>query len=78
MTMTIAEVLIRLQRSCDRLGSQRAWAAKHGVSAAYVSDVLMGRKEPGPAILEPLGLIAETVYREVGRAPRPMRLSNND
>lgn len=43
--------------------SQTAWAKKHGVSAAYVSDVLAGRREPGKLILDALGLERVTSYR---------------
>ena len=37
-------------------GSIRALARKWGVSAPYLSDVLLGRREIGPKILVPLGL----------------------
>jgi hypothetical protein len=69
MSLSIDDVLERLQRSCDRLGSQKAWAKKYNVSAAYVCDVLQHRRDPGPSILEALGLVAVTVYREANRAP---------
>jgi hypothetical protein len=32
-------------------GSLRAWARAHDLSAAYVSDVLNCRRDPGPSIL---------------------------
>jgi hypothetical protein len=62
MSLSINDVLERLQRSCDRLDSQKAWAEKHNVSTAYVCDVLQHRRDPGPSILEALGLVAVTVY----------------
>jgi hypothetical protein len=34
------------------------------VSAAYVSDVLLGRREPGPSILKPLGLRVVVRYEK--------------
>jgi DNA-binding transcriptional regulator YdaS (Cro superfamily) len=43
--------------------SQAAWARKHGVSPAYVSDVINGRREPGPAILDALGIERVVTYR---------------
>ena len=33
-----------------------------GVTPQYLSDVYAGRREPGPAILEPLGLKGEMFY----------------
>ena len=67
--MTADDVRKLLQRACDDAGSQRAWAMRHGVSVVYVNDVLGGNREPGPAILQVLGLEAErrTTYRKVTR-----------
>jgi hypothetical protein len=46
-------------------GSQASWAKANGVSPAYVSDVLSGRREPGDAILKALGLVRHPVaYRK--------------
>lgn len=36
--------------------TQAAWAKANGVSPAYVSDVIQGRREPGEKILKALGL----------------------
>lgn len=40
-----------------------------GVSKAYISDLFMGRRNPGPKILKYLGLVAEVktqvIYRKV-------------
>lgn len=59
-----------LRAACRKAGSMRAWARQHELSAAYVSDVLMGRREPGPAIcdafeIEPIK--GETTYRKAKR-----------
>jgi len=56
------DVRVLLKAECDKAGSQRAWAKAHGVSAAYVSDVLSDRRNPGRSILAPLGLIETTRY----------------
>jgi hypothetical protein len=37
-------------------------SAKLGVSAAYLGDILMGRKEPGKKLLASLGLRRESIY----------------
>jgi hypothetical protein len=57
-----ADVRVLLRAECHLAGSQRAWAKAHGVSAAYVSDVLSDRRNPGRSILAPLGLIETTRY----------------
>jgi len=36
--------------------TQAAWAKSNGISPAYVSDVIQGRREPGEKILKALGL----------------------
>ena len=51
-----------LRAACEREGSQRAWAIKHGISPQFLSEVLNGRKEPSPAVLEPLGMRREVYY----------------
>lgn len=44
-----------LRKACDKAGTQKAWAEKHGISCSYVTDVLAGRRWPGKAILDALG-----------------------
>lgn len=60
------DVLAALRDRVAAAGSQRAWARACNISAPYVSDVLNGRRQPGPAILRALGLEAietrSTVY----------------
>jgi hypothetical protein len=48
-----------LKAACEEAGSVREWARRHDLSAAYVSDVTLGRREPGPAICEAFGLRRE-------------------
>jgi hypothetical protein len=45
-----------LRAECAKAGSQKAWAEAHGISPAYLSDVMTGRREPSDSILGPLGL----------------------
>ncbi len=63
-TFRSGDVVQRLKGECARVGSQRAWAKQAGVSEAYISDVLAGRREPGEAILTVLGLTRQVVYVE--------------
>lgn len=65
--MTLVQVLDLLRRDCAKLGGQAAWAAAHGVSPAYVSDVLNGRREPGESILRALRLERAVTYKRVKR-----------
>jgi hypothetical protein len=62
--MTAEEVRTMLRDACRKAGTSAAWAAKHGISQAYVSDAMNGRRDPGPAILKALGLTSETQYRK--------------
>lgn len=54
--MTSLDVCGRLNKACKAAGGQGAWAERHGLTGAYVSSVLRAKQEPGPAILEALGL----------------------
>lgn len=36
--------------------SMRAFAASFGVTVAYISDIYKKRRDPGPSVLERLGL----------------------
>jgi hypothetical protein len=56
-----------LAKAVERAGTLRQWARDHELSAAYVSDVLAKRREPGPSICGALGVTAErgeTIYRK--------------
>lgn len=50
------EVIEMLRGQIDLAGSMREYARSVGISAAYVSDVMRGNRDPGPAILHDLGL----------------------
>lgn len=57
--MSYDEFLDVLQRMVKRAGSQKAFAIELHISESYLSDVLTRNRQPGIAILQPLG------YREV-------------
>lgn len=61
--MDKSDVIRLLEEEVKRLGSQRALADRLGVTPAYLGDVLRGRRDPGPAILEALGLEKDVIYR---------------
>ena len=60
----LSEEFVRgfLREECAKAGGQAAWAELHGVSAAYVNDVLHGRRDPGDSICAPLGLRRQVAY----------------
>lgn len=65
-TYNLESVLRRLaKRQGDR--TQRELAAEVGVSQQHLNDVLAGRRPPGPAVLNYLGL--EKAYVESPKAP---------
>jgi transcriptional regulator with XRE-family HTH domain len=45
-------------------GSQTSAAQAWGVSKQYLSDILQGRRLPGPKLLKALGVRREVVYTE--------------
>ena len=50
----------------DAVGTnQSAWARQHNISPQYVTDVLNERREPGPSILDALGIEKLISYRSV-------------
>lgn len=65
--MRTVDPIAELKRVSAAAGSQRQWALAHGISPAYVTDVLMLRREPGPLILHALGLERVVTYH---RKPR--------
>lgn len=49
--------IILLLRKRQGTRTQTELAADIGVSKQYLSDVVLGHRDPGPAILEYLGLV---------------------
>lgn len=62
-----------LELAIDKEGSARAFAARAGLSEAYVSDVRLGRRLPGPAILLALGLVRVVSYEPAASASEESR-----
>lgn len=60
--MKVQEVRDRLRAACAAAGTARAWAAQNGLSSAYISDVMNGRRDPGDSVLRALGLRRVTSY----------------
>lgn len=61
-TLTLTQVLALIWKQVDADGSQTKTAERYGCSKVYLSDVLNGKREPGPKILGALKL--ERIDRE--------------
>ena len=55
--------IAELRNAVAWAGSQKQWADDHGISYAYVNDVLLGRREPGEKMLDALGLVKVVTYQ---------------
>jgi transcriptional regulator with XRE-family HTH domain len=53
--MTRDKLVELLQRKVQRAGTQAALAKELGITAAYLGDVLNGKRKPGPTLLDALG-----------------------
>lgn len=54
--MTEQQVIQRVKKEIERVGSLRGLAREWGVTPSYLCDIVNGRRAPGPKILTPLGL----------------------
>lgn len=64
--LSAADVRCLLKHQCEAAGSQANWAREHRISAAYLNDVLEGRRGIGPAIMRRMGLQKVVMYRRDG------------
>lgn len=67
--LSTEQVREHLKTACDEAGSQAAWARRHGMSTAYLHDVINGRRGVGHTILEALGLERVVQFRPKHGAP---------
>lgn len=63
--MTKDQALAVVQREIEKAGNQKAFAEKHGISQAFLSDMLKGKRALSPKVLGPVGLEMVEVYRKV-------------
>lgn len=61
--------LVRKEKA--RAGGVRALAREWGISPVYISDLLNGRRGPGPGILKNLGLkrVQTVVFTPAAKSP---------
>lgn len=69
--MTENELRASLRASLSKRGEARAWAKAHGISEAYLSDYLRGRRGAGEKIASAMGLVRVVTYREPTMLPTP-------
>jgi len=65
--MTRDELVELLQRKIRHAGTQAAVAKELGITAAYLGDVLHGKREPGPTLLDGLGLRRVVTYEKADK-----------
>ena len=69
----LADIYGAIRRACRDAGSQAAFAERSGLSQAFVSNVLNGRKPPSDALLAAVGWRRRTGFEPIpigkGRAP---------
>ena len=58
----VTTVTARLGRLCNKMGGQSSFAKAHGISTAYVNDILQGRRDPGKKILDAIGFEKRVIY----------------
>lgn len=64
--MNIDEFIKYLQSRVADCGTQKEYAASLGVSAAYLSDVLNKRRDPGRRFLDAVGFERVVTYHQKG------------
>lgn len=60
-------VRIRLRALASIKGSQRALAREIGVSATFLNDILLGKREPAGKVVSYLGLSRRVTYEPSSR-----------
>ena len=60
--MNADQVREMLRAECEKAGGIRSWSRLHGVSAAYVSRVLLREKDVSAAITKPLNLVRVVAF----------------
>jgi hypothetical protein len=64
MALTSAQLREQLEKAVEAAGTQTAWAKRHGISVAYVNDLLRERKEFSDAVARKLGYRRVLMYEE--------------
>ena len=70
---TNKDVIEQLKQLSKEAGSQAALAEKIKISTPYLSDVINGRRDPGHAILQFLGITKKVIYEPTQENKFPSR-----
>lgn len=63
ITLSEDEVLILLRKEIGNAGSQKEFARRCALSAAYINDVLHGRRALTDSVLGVIGVERQVIYR---------------
>ncbi len=61
--LDILDIITILKCQADAIGSQKALAKKIGITPQYLNNVINFRQDPGPIILEYLGVEKVVSYK---------------
>lgn len=61
--MDKTEFVAHLKKQVEIIGSQKEAAEAWGISTQFLNDLLRGRRDPSPAILNALGMKKEVDYK---------------
>lgn len=59
--MTEQNIRRMVKQNADEAGSIRKLGLAWGLSAAYLSDVIAGKRRPGPSVLRRVGVVAKRI-----------------
>lgn len=62
--LTLEDVLDILRAGIKTHGTQANYADFLGITQGYINDMLKRKRDPGPKVLDALGLEKVVVYRE--------------
>jgi len=65
--LNLEQFVAHLARAVKRAGTQRALAHEMGVSEAYISDVLRGRRLPSRRLLTAMGISRRWTFHVTGQ-----------
>lgn len=67
----LSEVIDDIQQLVNSLSTQKKVAEYLGISTQYLTDILKGRRDPGPMVLRKLGFEKVIGYKYIGKNPKP-------
>ena len=60
------DAVSELRKRLDKAGTQTALAKELGISKPYLSDILKGKRDPGPKVLAQLGIRRVVTFERIG------------